>query len=70
VKLFSLPDGTVDRKDRAQWLTPIFDLAFAGVAALVYGPFCVCAQMMTEPGQVAGTLHEPGQVEGMADCVC
>ena len=28
MKLFSLPDGTVDRKDRAQWLTPIFDLAY------------------------------------------
>lgn len=29
MKLFSLPDGTVDRKDRAQWMTPPFDLAFA-----------------------------------------
>jgi hypothetical protein len=29
MKLFALPDATVDRLDRAQWLTPPFDLAFA-----------------------------------------
>ena len=28
MRLFSLPDGTIDRKDRAQWLTVPFDLAF------------------------------------------
>lgn len=28
MKLFSLPDSQVDKADRAQWLTPIFDLAF------------------------------------------
>jgi hypothetical protein len=29
VKLFALPDGVVDRKDRAQWLSCPFDLAFS-----------------------------------------
>jgi hypothetical protein len=28
MKLFSLPDGTISRLDRAQWLTQPFDLAF------------------------------------------
>lgn len=28
MKLFALPDANVDRLDRAQWLTPPFDLAF------------------------------------------
>lgn len=34
MKLFSLPDGAIDRKDRAQWVTPPFDLALA--APVVY----------------------------------
>lgn len=28
MRLFGVVDGTVDRKDRAQWMTPVFDLAF------------------------------------------
>lgn len=28
MRLFSLPDGTVDRKDRAAWLTQPFDRAY------------------------------------------
>lgn len=43
MKLFSLPDGTVDRKDRAQWLTMPFDLAFL-VAVTLPGPWIVAAQ--------------------------
>lgn len=27
MKLFALPDGTIDEKERAQWVTPPFDLA-------------------------------------------
>ncbi len=41
MKLFSLPDGTIDRKDRAQWITMPFDLAFAASSSTVgfYTPF-------------------------------
>jgi hypothetical protein len=28
VRLFSLPDGVVNRKDRSSWLTPPFDRAW------------------------------------------
>ncbi len=28
MKIIALPDGVINRKDRAQWLTPIFDAAF------------------------------------------
>lgn len=42
MKLFSLPDGTVDRKDRAQWLTMPFDLAFL-VTVVLPGPWIVVA---------------------------
>jgi hypothetical protein len=37
MKLFSLPDGVVDRKDRAQWVTIPFDLAF-GTAVVIVNP--------------------------------
>lgn len=33
MKLFQVPDNTIDRKDRAPFLTPIFDLAFSGLSA-------------------------------------
>lgn len=45
MRLFGKLTGTVDRYDRAEWLTPIFDRAFDApapiptVAATVYGPY-------------------------------
>jgi len=36
VRLFSLPDGQVDRKDRAAWMTPPFDLALGTVVVIAY----------------------------------
>lgn len=38
MKLFSLPDGTVDRKDRAQWFTMPFDLAFDAPSLTTFIP--------------------------------
>ena len=35
MRLFGKVDGTVDRYDRAGWLTPIFDLAFGAPSAAV-----------------------------------
>ncbi len=37
MRLFALPDGVIDRKDRAQWLTQPFDLAYAQPAAVGRG---------------------------------
>lgn len=66
MKLFSLPDGTVDRKDRAQWLTPIFDMSFGAAAAVVNGPYYVSAAGWWIPGQVAGQAYAPGSASGQA----
>lgn len=33
MRLFGKRDGAVDRLDRAEWLTPPFDLAFSAAAA-------------------------------------
>ena len=30
MKLFQLPVSVIDARQRAQWLTPIFDLSFKG----------------------------------------
>lgn len=44
MRLFGVVSGSVDRRDRAEWLTPVFDRAFATpsevptIAATVYGP--------------------------------
>ncbi|HAM40557.1 MAG TPA: hypothetical protein DCP69_04280 [Candidatus Omnitrophica bacterium] len=35
MKLFALPDGAVDRLDRAQWFTCPFDLTWAAAAVPV-----------------------------------
>lgn len=44
MKLFALPDATIDRNDRAQWLTMPFDLAFGGVLPSHVGPVTVQAK--------------------------
>lgn len=46
MRLFGTVTGSIDRFDRAEWLTPIFDKAFGApvvldfptIAATVYGP--------------------------------
>lgn len=37
MRLFGKVDNTVDRFDRAQWLTPPFDLAFSAVTRTAGG---------------------------------
>lgn len=35
MRLFALPDGVIDRKDRAQWLTTPFDGAFPNTVVIL-----------------------------------
>lgn len=37
MRLFGKIDNAINRFDRAQWLTPVFDLAFGSAAALPTG---------------------------------
>ncbi len=50
MRLFGIVDGTVDRFDRAGWLTMPFDIAFA---PLVTGPFTVVASQVANAGACA-----------------
>lgn len=36
MRLFSLPNGVVDRFDRAAWMTPPFDLALDMIVVVAY----------------------------------
>jgi hypothetical protein len=62
MRLVHAPDGTVDRYDRAVWLTLPFDLAFTSV--LVTGPFHVEAAQILVPGARRGEVLMPGARRG------
>lgn len=62
MRLVHAPDGTVDRYDRAVWLTLPFDLAFTSV--LVTGPFHVEAAQVLVPGAWRGEVLMPGAKTG------
>lgn len=36
MRLFSLPNGVVNRFDRAAWMTPPFDLALDTIVVVIY----------------------------------
>ena len=61
MRLFGKVNGTIDRFDRAQWMTPPFDLA---LASITLGPFQVEAGQFFSPGAAAGEVHSPGAVAG------
>lgn len=53
MRLFGKVDGTIDRYDRADWLSMPFDLAFGSAATLVYGPLSLSAYEIHIPGPSA-----------------
>lgn len=61
MRLFGKVDGIIDRYDRAEWMTPPFDGAFALIAR---GPYQVVAGEFFTPGAVAGEVFQPGAVAG------
>lgn len=56
MRLFGKVDGTIDRFDRAGWMTGPFDLAFAHVAT---GPFRVSAGQGFNSGLQAAQGYTP-----------
>lgn len=61
--LFGVPDGNVDRFDRAAWLTGPFDLA-CSVTTLVAGPYRVVAAGTFSSGAVVGDTFRAGAAAG------
>jgi hypothetical protein len=64
LKLFALPDGVINRKDRAQWLTIPFDLAFAAPSSSVLLPLSLTAGAIYTPGLAKGAIYTPGLAAG------
>jgi hypothetical protein len=69
MRLFGKVDGTVDRFDRAEWLTPPFDLAFSTAVAIA-GPFRAIAAdaytggSLASEGETGGSLASEGETGG------
>lgn len=55
MRLFARPNGSVDRYDRAAWLTPPFDLAWG-----VHGPYRVAAACTFRSGAARGEVFHSG----------
>ena len=71
MRLIASPDGTVDRYDRALWLTPPFDRAFAelviGVFTLVTGEVYLDGPALADiylDGTLAGEAYSDGVITG------
>lgn len=64
MRLFGKVDGSIDRYDRAEWLTGPFDLAFAAGAAPVPGPYRVAAAQVYSSGATAGQCFSIGAAAG------
>ena len=58
MRLFGKVDGSVDRYDRAEWLSMPFDLAWAN--AVVAGPYYIGAAQTFTPGATASEVYEAG----------
>lgn len=59
MRLFALPDGVIDRKDRAQWLTVPFDLSWVSVPVNQTLPTLTINSDGTWSGTVGGWSNEP-----------
>jgi len=58
VRLFGKVDGSVDRFDRAAWLTPPFDLAWG--TGIIGGPYGIAAGEVFASGCVVGEMYCSG----------
>lgn len=67
MRLFGKVDGTIDRFERASWLTMPFDLEL-GEASTSTGPGCRLVRGMADvPGLARGEADVFGVRRGMAD---
>jgi hypothetical protein len=65
MRLFGLVDGLIDRRDRAQWLTPPFDRRLStGIA----GPYRIAAAAPQSLTAEQGQAVIAGSVLGAAKC--
>ena len=66
MRLFGLVDAAIDRRDRAQWLTPPFDRRLASGIA---GPYRVAAAEPQSVTAVCGQARTSGDSAYLARCV-
>lgn len=65
MRIVAAPDGAVNRIDRALWMTPIFDLAFATPVAAITGASAPAGQVYVGGG-IAGQSYIGGGMAGQS----